>query len=62
MNGPLKRRKSPKRKLTSDRSELMYNLLLVLKVLIANRFCYICDWEGRELGAGGGAGDKKPYR
>ena len=32
----------------------MYNFLLVLRVLIANRFCYICDWEGRELGAGGG--------
>ena len=34
----------------------MYNFLLVLRVLIANRFCYICDWEGRKLGAGGGGG------
>ena len=31
----------------------MYNFLLVLRALIANRFCYICDWEGRKLGAGG---------
>ena len=50
----LKTRKSHKRKLTFDRNELMYNFLLVLRALIANRFCYICDWEGRELGAGGG--------
>ena len=42
----------------------MHNFLLVVRALIANRFCYICGWEGRELGAGGGgfAGDKKPYR
>ena len=31
----------------------MYNFLLVLRELIANRFCYICDWEGRKLGVGG---------
>ena len=31
----------------------MYNFLLVLRALIANRFCYICDWEGRKLGGGG---------
>ena len=48
-----KRRKSHKRKLTSDRNELMYNFLLVLRELIANRFCFIarkfsrlnCLWE-----------------
>ena len=35
----------------------MYNFLLVLRELIANRFCYMIDWEGRELrGGGGGAG------
>ena len=34
----------------------MYNFLLVLRALIANRFCYICDWEGRELGGRGGEG------
>ena len=34
----------------------MYNFLLVLRVLIANRFCYICDWEGRELGGTGRGG------
>ena len=28
----------------------MYNFLLVLRALIANRFCYICDLEGREVG------------
>ena len=31
----------------------------------ANRFCYICNWEGRELAAGGGGGaggDHKPYQ
>ena len=39
----------------------MYNFLLVLRVLIANRFCYICDWEGREL-RGEELGDKKPYQ
>ena len=39
-----------------DCNEVMYNFLLVFRVLIANRFCYICDWEGRELGAGGGGG------
>ena len=40
----------------------MYNFLLVLRALIANRFCYICDWEGRELGGsarGGGAGGQE---
>ena len=36
----------------SDRNELMYNFLLVLRELIANRFCFICDWEGSELGDG----------
>ena len=34
----------------------MHNFLLVLRALIANRFCYICDWEGRELGGRGGEG------
>ena len=60
-----KRRQSHKPKLTFERNELMYNFLLVLRALIANRFCYICDWEGRELGGRGGGrglGDKKPYR
>ena len=40
----------------------MYNFLLVLRALIANRFCYICDWEGRELESkwgGGGAGGQE---
>ena len=32
----------------------MYNFLLVIRVLIANKFCYICEWEGRELTGGGG--------
>ena len=32
----------------SDRNELMYNFLLVLRELIANRFCFISDWEGSE--------------
>ena len=49
----LKRRKSQKRKLTSGSNELMYNFLLVLRALIANRFFYICDWEGRETERGG---------
>ena len=40
----------------------MYNFLLMIRVLIANRFCYICDWEGRELRGGGGLGDKKPHQ
>ena len=39
----------------------MYNFLLVLRELIANRFCYIGDWEGRELRREG-LGDKKPYQ
>ena len=52
----LKRRQYHKPKLTFERNEVMHNFLLVLRVLIANRFCYICDWEGRELGAGGGGG------
>ena len=34
----------------------MHNFLLVLRALIVNRFCYICDWEGRELGGKGGGG------
>ena len=50
----LKRRQYHKPKLTFERNEVMHNFLLVLRALIANRFCYICDWEGRELGAGGG--------
>ena len=57
----LKRRKSQKRELTSDRSELMYNFLLVLRALLANRFFDICDREGREL-RGEELGDKKPYQ
>ena len=29
----------------------------------ANRFCYIGNWEGRELeGGGGGTGDNKPHQ
>ena len=54
----LKRRKSHKRKLTFDRNELTYNFLLVLRELTANRFCYICDWEGRKLGEGGARGQE----
>ena len=46
----LKRRKSHKKKLMFARNELMYNFLLLIRVLIANRFCYICDL------------DKKPYQ
>ena len=45
-----------------ERNELMYNFLVVLRALIANRFCYICDWEGRELESkwgGGGAGGQE---
>ena len=49
----IKKRKSRKRKLTSDRNELMYNFQLVIRVLIANRLPMICDWEGGELGEGG---------
>ena len=53
--------------MTFDRNELMWNFLLVLRELIANRFCYIYDWGGRELGGwwGGGMGElgeKKPYQ
>ena len=40
----------------------MYNFSLVLRVLIANRFSYIGDWEGRELRGRGGGGGNKPYR
>ena len=46
----LKTRKSHKKKMAFDRNELMYNFLLLNRVLIANRFCYICDL------------DKKPYQ
>ena len=47
----LKTRKShKKKKMAFDRNELMYNFLLLNRVLIANRFCYICDL------------DKKPYQ
>ena len=48
----LKTRKSrkKKKKMTFDRNELMYNFLLLIRVLIANRFCYISDL------------DKKPYQ
>ena len=49
----LKRRQYHKPKLTFERNEVMHNFLLVLRALIVNRFCYICDWEGRELGGGG---------
>ena len=38
----------------------MYNFLLVIRVLIANRFCYICDWEGRELGGRAGGQETLP--
>ena len=54
----LKRRQYHKPKLTFERNEVMHNFLLVLRALIANRFCYICDWEGRELGTGGGWGQE----
>ena len=54
----LKRIKSHKRKLTFDRNELMYNFLLVLRALIVNRFCYICDKAGN-WGAGSGAGGQE---
>ena len=51
------------KKLTSDRNELMYNFLLVIRALIANKFCSICDCKGRELGGRGRAlGDNKPYQ
>ena len=41
----------------------MYNFLLVIRVLIANRFCYTCDKQAKELGYGGrGAGENKPYQ
>ena len=46
--------------LTFDSNELIYNFLSVLRELIANRFCYICDWKRREL-RGEGLGHKKPY-
>ena len=39
----------------------MYNFLLVLRALLANRFFDICDREGREL-RGEELGDKKPYQ
>ena len=51
----LKRRQYHKTKLTFERNEVMHNFLLVLRALIANRFC----WEGRELGAGAGAGGQE---
>ena len=35
-----------------DCNEVMYNFLLVFRELIANRFCYICDKQGRELWGG----------
>ena len=38
----------------------MYNFLIVLWELIANRFCYICDWEGRELRGEGGRQETLP--
>ena len=40
-----------------DCNEVMYNFLLVFRVLIANRFCYICDKQGREPFGGGGGGE-----
>ena len=45
----------------------MYNFLLVLRALITNRVCHICNSEGRDLagwrgegggGGGGGGGDR----
>ena len=50
-------RKSHKRELTSDRNELLYNFLLVIRAFNANRFCYIGNWEGRELARVRGGGD-----
>ena len=56
----LKRRQYHKPKLTFERNEHMYNFLLVLRALISNRFCYICDWEGRELGGRAGRQETLP--
>ena len=50
----MKKEGNLKRKLTSDHNELMYNFLLVLRALITNRFCHICNSEGRDLAGGGG--------
>ena len=52
----MKKEGNLKRKLTSDHNELMYNFLLVLRALITNRFCHICNSEGRDLAGGGGGG------
>ena len=46
----IKKKEISQKKLMFARNELMYNFLLLIRVLIANRFCYICDL------------DKKPYQ